>query len=137
MPGSHDLHRSEFPRQPNRSLADQRCRHRVLDLLSRWPAGNAEDFKGNVTTYRYHTCCGRLQVVIDPLGNGQITNTDYYGNITHSATVEGLPPVGTYDWNDPVDATTLNEITTRFDARHRPTHRTVWLEPSARSSTMA
>jgi RHS repeat-associated protein len=32
-------------------------------------------------------------------------------------------------YNDPPDADTLNEVTTRFDARHRPVARTVWLVP--------
>ena len=88
------------------------------------------DGRGNIWTTLWHVCCGRLQAQIDPLGHGTIQNTDFFGNMTHTAVVAHLPTdVTAYNWHDPVDADTLSETTTRFDHRHRPTHRTVWLQP--------
>jgi YD repeat-containing protein len=88
------------------------------------------DGRGNIWATLWHVCCGRLQAQIDPLGHGTIQNTDFYGNITHTAVVAHLPTdVTAYNWHDPIDADTISETTTRFDNRHRPTHRTVWLQP--------
>ncbi|NRA39777.1 MAG: hypothetical protein HRU15_16670, partial [Planctomycetes bacterium] len=80
----------------------------------------------------WHQCCGRLQASMDPTGSGTIRNTDYFGNITHTAVAANLPTdVILYGWHDVVDADTVNETTTRYDGLHRPTHTTVWLQPLA------
>jgi len=102
------------------------------------------DFRGNTWTTHWHACCGRLQARLRPDGTGSVANTDFAGNVTHTARVPNLPTTPSdqapeavitdgdpppYPWHDPTDAETVNETTTRFDARHRPTHRTEWLVP--------
>lgn len=104
------------------------------------------DERGNYWRNVWHTCCGRLQAKIENAetspyvqvreGPGEIFNNDYYGNVTHTASVKkifynddgaGIPGGGTF--HDPPAADTLNEVTTRYDARNRPVARTIWLEP--------
>jgi RHS repeat-associated protein len=81
------------------------------------------DPRGNPWTDIWHSCCERLRGAIDPTGAGDISNTDFYGNITHTAVVEDMSAI--VNFHDPVG--TLNEVTTEYDARHRPVARTVWL----------
>lgn len=85
------------------------------------------DARGHVwQTLRPH-CCGRVQLSVDPLGHGTITVTDWNGNAVHQAHVaEVLTHENT---SDPLNAKTLGEITTKYDARNRPVARTVWLSP--------
>jgi len=85
------------------------------------------DARGNDWRSIYHACCARQQASIDPLGHGMITNTDYSGNVTHSAVVADI--VTHSDPHDPVDSKTLKEVTTRHDKRGRPVARTTWLVP--------
>ena len=96
------------------------------------------DFRGNILAKIYHTCCGRLQATIDR--DGQTTtihNSDFEGQPTHTATVSAVPvpvpqqPGGipTLNYHDPINADTVQETTTRFDGRGRPTHTTRWLVP--------
>jgi hypothetical protein len=61
----------------------------------------------------------------------KITCADPNGNVTHTAIVANLPPssAGMYNYNNPVDADTVQEITTRYDARNRKIAQTVWLVP--------
>jgi len=47
--------------------------------------------------------------------------------VTHSAVVEDV--ASHTNLNDPLDAKTLQEVTTRYDARGRVVARTVWLVP--------
>jgi YD repeat-containing protein len=89
------------------------------------------DFRGNTTKQIWHACCARLQASIASDGQStSIQNTDYEGQPIHSAvvTLNNQAP-NTYPWYNPVDANTLQETTTRFDGRGRPTFTTVWLNP--------
>ena len=88
------------------------------------------DARGNIWSKLWHICCGRLQATIDPAGHGTVRNTDFYGNVTHTAVVANLPAdVTLYNWHDPIDADTISEVTTKYDGRHRPIARTQWLTP--------
>jgi RHS repeat-associated protein len=51
----------------------------------------------------------------------------HIGNPTHVTRVKNVDPLPTCCVDDPADADTLNEVTTKYDARHRPIARTVWL----------
>ena len=90
------------------------------------------DFRGNTSTTVWHQCCGRLQASIDQEGNQVVSNNDYFGNVTHTAVVDHSATITNYhDLPDNTDGQapkTLQEITTRFDGRHRPIARTVWLQ---------
>ncbi|NRA39136.1 MAG: RHS repeat protein [Planctomycetes bacterium] len=81
------------------------------------------DAKNNIWKTIWHICCGRFQASRDPSGAGTISNVDYYGNVTHTATVEDLD-VQT-DYHNPTGV--VNEVTTTYDALHRPLSQTVWL----------
>lgn len=85
------------------------------------------DARGNNWRTLWASCCGRQQATIDPLGHGKISNTDYAGRVTHSAVVEDVS--SHTNLNDPVDVKTLQEVTTRYDARGRMVARTAWLVP--------
>ncbi|MCH2208625.1 MAG: hypothetical protein MK132_22525, partial [Lentisphaerales bacterium] len=85
------------------------------------------DFRGNVSTTVWHQCCGRLQANIDQAGNFQVSNNDFYSNVTHTAVVDGATAIT--DFHDLPDGATVQKITTQFDARHRPIARTLWLQP--------
>ncbi|MFC4995056.1 RHS repeat-associated core domain-containing protein [Rubritalea tangerina] len=86
------------------------------------------DFRGNILQQLWHACCGRLQATIDRDGTSTtISNTDYNGNVTHTATVSAVP--NSADYHNPVNAETLQETTTRYDGRGRPTYTTRWLTP--------
>ncbi len=87
------------------------------------------DFNGNIWTTIWHICCGRLEAKVDPLGNGTLYDVDYFGNVVHTSSGSGLPlDQSSYVCNNqPITA--LNDVTTRFDERNRPTHTTVWLTP--------
>jgi YD repeat-containing protein len=85
------------------------------------------DARGQNWRTLWASCCARQQATIDPLGHGTISNTDYEGRVTHSAVVEDV--TSHTSLNDPVDAKTLQEVTTRYDARGRTVARTVWLVP--------
>jgi RHS repeat-associated protein len=85
------------------------------------------DFRNNTAKQIWRACCARLQATIDRDGNSTtIYNTDFKGQVIHTATVSQNP---NGNWTDPVDTGTLQEITSRYDGRGRPTHRTVWLSP--------
>ena len=93
-------------------------------------------------------CCKRAIVAIDPTATVDDSGTDKqaggvtfysgYGDATHTGTIVDFAnftaPTGEINdasYNtDLADADTLREMTTRYDARHRPTHRTVWLVPA-------
>ena len=92
------------------------------------------DFRGKVSHTEWHNCCGRFQAGIDQDGHARVSTTDFYGNETHTAVLKnyvtadmGSDP-DVQSLHDYTDSKTLQEVTTRFDARHRPTFRTVWLD---------
>ena len=99
------------------------------------------DFNGKSWRTLWHRCCGRLLASLSPklsaTGDnrpGNIVNTDFNGNVTHRATVNnimesngGAGNSSDPSFHDPLDADTLNESTTRYDALNRPTHSTVWI----------
>ena len=109
-------------------------------------AKDHEDFNGNVTTKVWKQCCGRLGVVAGPVftdkENAEVRKVtlyqyDHYGNQTHSADLvigatDDLPACCEYN---PDNDSTIQEITTRYDARHRPIARTVWLNPITTTDT--
>jgi RHS repeat-associated protein len=84
-----------------------------------------KDFRNNTAKQIWRVCCARLQATIDRDGTSTtIQNTDFKGQVIHTATVTQNP---NGNWTNPVDLHTLQEITTRYDGRGRPTHSTVWL----------
>lgn len=107
------------------------------------------DARGNAWSKLWGLCCGRIMATIDPPADvdntstlkraASITRHDAHGNLTHQGRVvdvsnvtfpgpppgAGLPQAGL----DLPDAETLSEVTTRYDARHRPIASTVWLVP--------
>ena len=85
------------------------------------------DERGNVWTSYEDDCCERHTASANPLDEGTITNKDPRGLVTHTAAVANVSQQADYD--DPADADTLSETTTRYDARGRPVARTVWLAP--------
>ena len=98
------------------------------------------DFRGNTSKKVWKQCCGRLGVIAGPVYTNedgdsrrsvQIMQYDFYGNVTHTAILDwdadtALPPCC---YPNPLDANTLQEVTTKYDSRHRPIARTVWLSP--------
>ena len=88
------------------------------------------DFRGNSNLIQWHVCCGRLQAIVQRDGQStSISNTDFNGNITHTAVVKVDPSVGgtvAPNWHDPSDADTIQETTTRFDGLNRPQFQTKW-----------
>jgi RHS repeat-associated protein len=62
------------------------------------------------------------------LGHGTITNANSKGQIVHTATVSDVSTHSS-NYNNPIDAKTLSETTTRYDGRGRPIYQTTWLTP--------
>ena len=94
------------------------------------------DYRGNTTTTEWHLCCGRFQASIDQAGHASISSTDFYGNVTHTAVIKNyttadMGGTGDQSVHNYTDSKTVQEITTRFDARHRPIARTLWQNPLA------
>ena len=85
------------------------------------------DFRGNTSTTLWHLCCGRLQASIDQAGHQQASNTDFYGNVTHTAVISAAGNITNY--HDLPNAETLQEMTNQYDSRHRLIARTMWLQP--------
>ena len=90
------------------------------------------DFRNNMSEQEWHRCCGRLQANIDEAGHASFNNTDFAGNSTHTGVLEDYPGIGSVAGQQSVhnadDSSTMREVTTRYDARHRPVATTVWLE---------
>ena len=111
-------------------------------------ADTTTDFRGEDWATLWHLCCQRAIVAIDPTATVDDSGTDKqaggvtfysgYGDATHRGTIADFAnftaPTGEINdasYNtDLTDADTLREMTTRYDARHRPTHQTVWLVPA-------
>ena len=89
------------------------------------------DFRAYTSYQEWHNCCGRFQAGIDEAGHATFSSNDYYGNVTHTARVKDRASHGAGDDNgihNPVNTLTLQEETIRYDERHRPIARTVWLD---------
>ncbi|MBD3222239.1 hypothetical protein GF314_13460, partial [bacterium] len=82
------------------------------------------DGRGNDWQRLWHQCCGRPLADVDPTGAGTIYNNDQYGNRIYQAQVADVAG----QTNPHAPTGTLAETSTRYDARHRPVARTVWLE---------
>jgi len=70
------------------------------------------DFRGNAASTLWHECCGRLQASIQRDGtSATISNTDFYGNVTHTAVIKDFdldPAVdGTDEFHNPVDTSNI------------------------------
>ncbi|QNN21559.1 hypothetical protein HED60_04475 [Planctomycetales bacterium ZRK34] len=98
------------------------------------------DFRGHVMTQVWKPCCGRLSVTAQPAiddpdnpGNTyrpvHFTNTDGYGNVTHTADVKWTDAILPDGSHNPPDAQTLHETTMLYDARNRVFATTRWLQP--------
>ncbi len=84
------------------------------------------DFAGELWKTHYEDCCGQVVATENPLGHGTINRTDPGGRTVHQATIETYSS-HTTALDNPVDAKTYREVTTRYDGRGRPTARTIWL----------
>jgi RHS repeat-associated protein len=96
--------------------------------------------RGNVWTKVWKQCCARLGVMADPeipdYQGGAATirpvslyEYNFYGDATHVSRARNLDALPTCCLDDVPDTDTINETTTRYDARHRPIAQTVWLTP--------
>ena len=98
------------------------------------------DGRGNVWTKVWKQCCARLGVVADPsipdytggpnpIRPVSLYEYNYFGDATHVSRARNVDPLPTCCLDDVPDADTINETTTKYDARHRPIAQTVWLTP--------
>ncbi len=86
------------------------------------------DFAGQLWSTIHDECCGQTVVSSNPLGDGRITRSDAEGRTIHSVMVEDTAAHSS-NYDDPINAKTLSEVTTRYDGRGRPVARTTWLLP--------
>ena len=84
------------------------------------------DQRGYLWTSYWHSCCGRALGSKDPLGHGSISNTDYEGRVTHTAVVKDFDTI-VGNPHDPINTSTYNESTTRYDGLGRMIASTTWL----------
>ncbi len=96
----------------------------AYDLLGRQT--EKTDFAGKVWTAHYEDCCGQVIASENPLGHGSIVRKDSVGRAIHQVSVEDYSS-HTSSLDNPVDAKTLREVTTKYDGRGRPVARTTWL----------
>ncbi len=96
----------------------------VYDLLGR--RTQHTDFAGKVWKTHHEDCCGQVTATENPLGHGSISRMDAGGRTVHQATIETYS-AHTAALDNPVDAKTYREVTTRYDGRGRPVARTTWL----------
>ena len=105
------------------------------------------DFRGNDWTTQWHICCRRPIAQIEPPADvdsdsgtadtraARITLYSAAGDVAHTGVIADIDnftqptgAIGTAGYNTNLpDSETLNEATTRYDERHRPLARTVWL----------
>ncbi|MEM9826830.1 MAG: hypothetical protein AAF958_09590 [Planctomycetota bacterium] len=84
------------------------------------------NFGGHVSEIHHEDCCGQVTASEDPLGHGSYVRKDASGRNAHSVLVQDYDDhVASLD--NPVDAKTLRETTTKFDGRGRPVASTTWL----------
>ena len=138
------IYRAEGESNPPATSDDQATESFTYYIDGR--AKDHTDFNGNTTTRVWKQCCGRLGVIAGPVFTDKggvevrkatIFQYDYYGNQTHTADLvigasDDLPACCEYN---PDNDSTIQEITTRYDARHRPIARTVWLSPITTTET--
>ncbi len=96
----------------------------VYDLAGR--RTQHTDFAGKIWKTHHEDCCGQVTASENPLGHGSITRTSAIGLTVHQATVADYTDHVTA-LDNPVDAKTYREVTTRYDGRGRPIARTTWL----------
>ena len=85
------------------------------------------DARGKIWTTSYASCCGHSVSSRNPLGHGSITNQNADGQTAHTA---GIADVDSHSsLLNPIDAKTLQETTTKYDALGRSVASTVWLQP--------
>ena len=111
-------------------------------------ADTTTDARGNAWSKLWGVCCARIMATIDPPAAvdgdpgsadtraATITRHDFYGNLTHQGRVTDVSQVDFPNtpgnptvFTDLPDSDTLQEVTTRYDARHRPIATTTWLVP--------
>ncbi|MDB4778151.1 hypothetical protein OAG68_01715 [bacterium] len=84
------------------------------------------DSNRTTTTHYDATCCSQTIGTEDPLGHGQIRNSDPSGRVVHTA------QVADYDTHttllNPTDAKTNNETTTRYLDNGQVQFRTLWTQ---------
>lgn len=85
------------------------------------------DARGHDWYSYWHNCCGRTLGHKDPEGHGAFSNNDYLGQVTHTSTVADYATHT--NSHNPIDASTLRESTTRYDALGRVFARTDWYDP--------
>ncbi|EMI23611.1 YD repeat-containing protein, partial [Rhodopirellula europaea SH398] len=96
----------------------------AYDLLGRQISRT--DYGGQTWETHYEDCCGQVIASENPLGHGSIVRKDPMGRSVHQVSYEDFSShTGTLD--DPIDAKTLREVTTKYDGRGRPVARTTWL----------
>ena len=112
-------------------------------------ADTRTDFRGEDWATLWHICCKRAIVAIDPTATVDDSGTDKqaggvtfysgYGDATHTRHDRGLCELHRADRRDQrrelqhrprPTRIPCAKCTTRYDARHRPTHQTVWLVPA-------
>ncbi|EMI28555.1 Rhs family protein [Rhodopirellula europaea SH398] len=96
----------------------------TYDLLGRQT--QRIDAGSNVWKTHYEDCCGTVIASENPLGHGSIVRKDSAGRTVHQVTYEDYASQSS-TLDDPVDAKTLREVTTKYDGRGRPVARTTWL----------
>lgn len=85
------------------------------------------DARGKIWTTNYASCCGHSVSSKNPLGHGSISNKDNGGLVTHTA---GIGDVDNHTTLlDPINAKTLRETTTRYDALGQSIATCTWLVP--------
>ena len=86
------------------------------------------DFRGFVWSTIRNSCCGKSVASKDPLGHGSLSNSDSAGRAVHTSTLADIND-HLANYSNPIDAKTLREQTTRYDARGRSIATTTWLTP--------
>lgn len=74
--------------------------------------------------YDYVDCCGHMRGTKDSLGHGTISNADARGQTVHQAVVEDY--ASHTNLQNPLDAKTISEVTSRFRSDGKLQFRTVW-----------
>ncbi|MEM6472846.1 MAG: RHS repeat-associated core domain-containing protein, partial [Planctomycetota bacterium] len=84
------------------------------------------DFDGETSKIHYVDCCGQVIAQENPLGHGSLIRKDPMGRSVHQVVFEDYSAHSSA-LDNPVDAKTLREVTTKYDGRGRPVARTTWL----------
>ncbi|WP_197455952.1 RHS repeat protein [Stieleria neptunia] len=84
------------------------------------------DFRGKIWETHFEDCCGQTVASENPLGHGSIVRKDSLGRTVHMAAIEDYASHAA-SLDNPVNAKTYREVTTKYDGRGRPVARTTWL----------